>query len=1029
MDERKQVTILFADLSGFTSLSEELDPEEITVLLNSFFEEIGEVVRRYDGQINKYIGDEVMVLFGAPVAHEDDPERAVHAALEIMAAVANVEHDIEDEVQWHIGINSGLVVAGEVGASEKREYAVIGDAVNTASRILDEAEGGQILVGESVYERTRHAFEYLEFGAVSMKGKRDKVAVYQPLRALPRQRRLERTMQGGPSAFVGRSQELATLRSALGETSADGVRLVAVQAPAGSGKSRLLYEFQRSLPEQVQFLEGDALPFGEVTAYQPVLDLLRRAWALPSQTREELESEIRDRLEEQDLLDHLSVFEDLFSLDQTDPFYADHSPQRRRTLTIAALLTFFERMTAEGPTVVAIDDIQWADQSTLELLGALIDRFARANILLILLARPEFDWPWSERHEFRLVTLSPLTTGDSGQLVHALLDGEPSQQLVDYIVDRTGGNPFFTEELVRALDEEGALVLDGQYELARPPDTLALPETVQGILSARIDRLELDPKRVLETAAVIGRSFEFEVLARVLDAEPTWLDGHLATLVETQFLEPPPAGSRSHRFVHALTRDVAYGLPLNRVRRGLHADVARAIEDLSPDTTETHPEILAHHYTEAQDVDSAVPLWQRAAQRALQRSANAEAIAHVEKALSLVRTSKGEPDDRLELQLLTSLAVAVLTMKGFTSPEAEEAYAEAREVASRVDDPAMLVPALRGLWIFHNMRGDYEMADELANELLDVAEKAEDLGSVLEARRAAGITSLAQGDLDLAEAHLSTGLELSETGDHSDHIHLYGQDPQVANLVQVGWLLAVKGDLKTSSAYIERSVGRARDIGHPFSIAGALFMSGMVESLRRDWARTSEYASEGIEVAAEHQFGFLLLHCKILAAWSRAQMASEDEEIAGAVEDMQTHLSAYEKSGASWILPYYEAGLASQLGRLGRFGEALETVEQGLGRAEMTGERSWKSELLRVKGGLLMDSGAEPDEVEDVLREAARTARAQGARTFLLAITLDLARLVGQTDDIADQLRELLETIEGEAEHPLLVEAGRILSA
>jgi len=392
-------------------------------------------------------------------------------------------------------------------------------------------------------------------------------------------------------------------------------------------------------------------------------------------------------------------------------------------------------------------------------------------------------------------------------------------------------------------------------------------------------------------------------------------------------------------------------------------------------------DIILHYrknVEEARIVEKAVPLWQRAAERAIQRSANAEAIAHVEEALDLIRGVKDAPNPKLELQLLTTLAVALLTTRGFTSTEVEEAYAEARDVGSRVDDPAMLGPALRGLWIFHNMRGDYDLADQLAKELLELAEKTDDTGLVLEARRASGITAMAQGDLDAAERHLRTGLKLSEAGDHSDHIHLYGQDPLVANLVQMGWLKAMTGDLLSAVDLVERSVARARELDHGFSIAGSLFMSAMVESLCYDWEKVTDYAVQCVDVAGEHQFGFLLAQAHILAAWSRARIEESPDLIAEGVEAMQRSLAAYEKSGASWILPYYEACLAGQLDRLGRSDQAREVVAQGRSRAETTGERSWMAELLRVQATLRRATDDVGD-VEQDLQEAIEIARGQGA--------------------------------------------------
>lgn len=1003
--ERKNVTILFSDISGFTQMSEKLDPEEVIDLINSCFNKLTEIIYSYEGTVDKYMGDCIIALFGAPVAHEDDPERAVKAAMEIMETLDELKKSLSIPIDMHVGLNSGLVVAGSIGSDLRKQYTVIGDAVNTASRIQSAAQPGQILVGESVYRHTKDVFDFAEGGEITVKGKKKPIRVYTPLGIRPRLTRFGKARAKGLTPFVGREDELTSLKNLFTKSAKGEGQAVGISGEAGVGKSRLLYEFIRDLDPDVLYLEGNCMPHGRVSPYQPFLGVIRHYLGLPEQVTEEEREAITKRLD--GLKEYVPCFEDLLSLPPSDPEYFQLSPPMRRKKTFEGLIALFQQAAAAQPLVLALDDLQWLDETSQEVITSILDAIGSSRILLVLISRPEFQPPWQEHLSYTSLPLSILPRTEGQHLAQALFDAPVALELEEFILRRTEGNPFFVEELTRTLRETQAVKRNGSYSLVVSPGKLSVPETVQGVLAARMDRLDGETKNTLQVASVIGHEFDIPVLEKVLEVKGNKLKGQLDILTGTGFIQSPSQKGTAYTFKHALTRDVAYETLLKASRRKLHRQVGDSTKEVLHRIIETQPEILAYHYTEAELLDQAIPYWQLGGEKAIQRSANVEAIAHLSKGIELLRALPDTSERaQTELALQLALGVPLIATKGYAAVESREVYARARELCLQVGQTRQLFPALRGLWAFYNMRSDMIHAREVGEQFLTLAQREGNPAFLLEAHRAMGITLFGLAELIPAREHLERGIALFDPQKHHSHTYLYGADPGVAYSSQLAWLLWLLGYPDQALDRMQQALARAREFAHPFSLAAALAIAAIVHQLRREVRAAREQAEAAIALSTSRGFPFLLGWAVIIRGWTSVEQGKADEGIA----EMRRGLANYQATGAEFLRTDYLALLAEAYGKRGQVDEGLNVLAEALDAATGTGERRWQAELFRLKGELILRR--DEDEAEACLVQAIEVARSQRAKSLELRASKSLSRLWLRQGK-REEARRLLEEIYG----------------
>ena len=1022
--ERKNVTIMFADISGFMALSERLDPEAVVGIINRCFEKLGQIVYSYEGTIDKYIGDCIMALFGAPISHEDDSVRAVCAALDMREALADLSSELGVELTMHTGINTGAVIAVNVGSDLRMQYTVIGDAVNVASRLQSVSTAGQILVGEGVYHLTQHAFDYTPRGEIALKGRAEPVVAYEPTKALRPRTRIEVSQQRVFSPFVGRAAEKSILGVLLEEASQGRGQAVALKSEAGAGKSRLLHEFKQSLPPSTRYLEGRCLPYGG-TSYQAIAEIVGQFFGFTDAVTEadrKVISSVGLGLEE-----FVPCFDDLLSLPPRDPAYSLLDPQIRRSRTFAALIALIKAACREQPLVLVIEDLHWVEPTTEEFLAGFLDVISSLRVLLVFLHRTDYQPPWQDRSGYVCLALSPLARTDSQRLIDSLFDTEVAPELETYIYEHSGGNPFFIEELVRTLKETNVLRHNGQASLNCSPDQLAVPATIEGVLGARIDRLDSETRLTLEVASVLGQQFSVALLSHVLEGSPR-LGEQLKSLANAEFIQPADPQSDSFAFKHALTREVAYSRLMRGSRAKLHNRAAEAICEVTPEVMASQPEVLAYHYTEAGLVENALPYWLQAGQRAIQRSANLEAITYLRKALDLLPAlPEGSLRDQQEIQLQITLGVPLLASKGYAAPEVEAAYSRANELCEKIGETPQLLPVIYGLWAFFFVRAQHSEALRLATQLVTLGGEAQDRSLLMQGHTALGEVLTSCGKFGEAMKHFGELESLYDLGEHRPLAFIFGQDAKVMALSWSSLNLWLQGYPEEAVRASEDALRLAEEVDHPFSRCYGLFCAAWLYYLRGEYDMVDQRAQACLTLSNAQGFPYWSTWASILGG--AVDAARGDNQ--SALEKIGQGIAIHRMVGAGLGEPFYHIVLANALLQAGQTEKALETVEQAIDVVERTGERCFAAELSRMKGELRLALHGQDDPVVEAEFLAARKlAREQGARSLELRATVSLHRLrelQGRGDESRALLADVYQRFSEGRDMPDLMEARLLL--
>jgi class 3 adenylate cyclase/tetratricopeptide (TPR) repeat protein len=649
--ERKAVTVLFADVAGFTRLASKISPEDVHMVMDGCFERLSEAVHRYEGTINQFTGDGIMALFGAPIAHEDHAERAVHAALAIQAAMASYgttlarEHGIE--FRMRIGLNSGTVVVGKIGDNLRMDYTAQGDTVNLAARLEQACRPGAVLASEATRRLAAGPFTFQALPPFLVKGKDAPIVAYEVTGLRERRARVDVGTELTP--LVGRERELTHLRQALERVRQGRGEVVGIVAEAGVGKSRILFEFRRSLGEDVVYLEGRCISYGQTIPLLPIVELLKRGLRIVEGDRDDT---IRDKVTRG--LHGLEVearsipfLLSLLGVETDDPAIREMAAEARRRFTFEALRAVTIASSARRPIVFAIEDLHWIDPASQDYLRYLAENSTRAAVLILVTHRPGYTPPWADRSYYSQIAMAPLSDGESERVVESVLGIQSLPATVKALVcQKAEGNPFYLEEITRSFVDTGILArADGGYVLARQVTPQDVPDTVQGVIMARIDRLADTRKRTIQTAAVIGREFGAHLLGRIADIQGR-LEDSLADLRALEFIyEKTLFPDLEYVFKHALVQDVAYGSLLKPRRRMLHELVGRAIEELYADRLDEHVAELAHHFAEGEVWVKAFPYARRAADRARAIFANQEAIHFYTQALGAGARMSPSPGD------------------------------------------------------------------------------------------------------------------------------------------------------------------------------------------------------------------------------------------------------------------------------------------------------------------------------------------------------------------------------------------------
>jgi class 3 adenylate cyclase/tetratricopeptide (TPR) repeat protein len=1006
--DRRQLTVVFCDLVGSTELAERLDPEELGEVVREYQRTASAVVERYEGSVAQYLGDGLLVYFGHPQAHEDDPRRALHAALAIVAAVAELSRRTEADrgcrLAVRVGVHTGEVVTSEIG--DRREQLALGAVPNVAARLQGLAEPGAVVVSAATAELIRGYFELRPLGEVPLKGLSRPVEVYAVAGESGVGSRFELAVNRGLAPFVGREAELAALVGLFEEAAAGPGRIALVQGEAGIGKSRLVHQVREALAGRGRdhgWLLGRCSAYHGQSAYHPVIDLLVRHFRLDGPVAG---GEPRDRLERlerglavlgEDRAEALPFFAALLGvpIEGGDPTLAS-PPEWRKRRTLEAVLLLLERLAGRRPVILVLEDLHWVDPSTRELLDLVVER-RPARVLALLTCRRAFEDPWLADPGLHRLELGSLDDHEVERLLDGVAGGrEMAPELRRAVIERTDGIPLFVEELTAAVLESGSP---------------SIPATLQDSLAARLDRLE-DAREVAQLGSVIGRAFGERLLAALCRREVGNLQEKLDRLVGSGLCfrrgEPPEA---TYVFKHALVQEAAYASLLKSQRRALHGRIARALVAEQPARAEAEPEVVAGHFTEAGMAEEAAEHWLLAGNRAAERAATQEALQHIENGLRLLaELPAGVRRQRLELGLQMVRGTVYMTRESYASGEAERSFLRARELSAELGEEG---PEY-GLGVFYMVRGELAKARELCEGLRRRSDSRTRLSVWLGARHTLAVAGYAAGE------HQGSHEELEEI------VALCGREPRGLTFPTGEDIEAIArawnalplwhlGRPAASREAVEGALERARRTDYPYNVAYALLGAAWVRQLRREPEAVLPLALESVTVSEERGFFWTLL-ARVLVGWARIHGAGLGAGGAeGELEAMRRGLEVYQAAGARLTLTYFLGLVAESCIATGRHEEAEATLEQAFGVARETGESSWLPELRRLEGQLVLARAAAAGRLdaesakpaEAAFRDALLLARSQGSLSLELRAAADLVRAATDPEARAEA-RELL---------------------
>jgi class 3 adenylate cyclase/tetratricopeptide (TPR) repeat protein len=1019
--ERKTVTALFADIRGSTELMEDLDPEEADAVVDPVLRIMVEAVHRYEGYVVRTTGDGIFALFGAPVAHEDHPQRALSAALRLQQELrAHGQRRITQglhPLEARVGVHTGEVVAHTVETDGKVEYRLIGHTANLASRMEMVAPTGSIAASEYTRKLCEGYFTFKPLGPMTVKGVSEPVAVHEVTGFGPLRTRLQRAAARGLTKFVGREREMEALRHVAELARSGHGQVAAAIGEPGAGKSRLFHEFKLISRSDWMTLEAFSVSHGKATAYLPVIDLLHEYFGF------ELGDTTRRRREkvggkvlmlDRSLEDTLPFLFTLLGVREGDDQLAQMDLHVRRRRTHEAIKRILLRESLNQPLIVVLEDLHWIDDETQALLNLLVDAVGNARLLLLVNYRPEYRHEWGSRTYYTQLRLDPLGRDSAGEMLEYLLGKEQAlAALKQFIIARSEGNPFFMEEIVQALLDEGALVRNGQIKLTKPLGDLRIPLTVQAMLAARIDRLPAAEKELLQTLSVIGKEPALKVIKRVTGKDAEQLDPLLTNLQIGEFIyEQPSLAGAEYTFKHALTQEVAYNSLLANRRITTHEQTGCAIETLFEGQLEDHYSELAHHYLCSSNAPKAIHFTLLAAEQAVSRAAYTEASSLIVGALPLLDQLLSETERLSAEFMLRGIENRIaFVLYGGASLQREHVIRRMCEVAEKIGGQKQ-AESLMTLANLYFQRGEVSQGMELANRCLGLTDATRDPSLLADVHMTTVLLAYMAGKLRESLAHDEESLRNYKAAQVSPSSRIFLS--RIAGLPYDLWrgialcsLRQLLGRVGDATSLIERTLRAARELKHVHGLAFVLTVTAdPIRCFRREPELGLVEAEEAIAISEENGFSYWLHRGRFARGWARVELGQPEQGIA----EMEAAITASREIGGVPFWPFVMARLAYAYAKSGRKQKSLATLNTAIEESERTGARMAHAEMLRLKGEvLLMQEGTAPAEAERCFRAAIEVARAQEAKWWELRTTVSLARVLRETKRRDEALAVLAE--------------------
>jgi class 3 adenylate cyclase/tetratricopeptide (TPR) repeat protein len=1030
--ERKQVTVLFADVARFTTISEQLDPEAVHVLMDGCFARLTEAVHRYEGTVNQYTGDGIMALFGAPIAHEDHPQRALLAALAIQDTMQpyseQIQRDRGIDFRLRLGVNTGLVVVGRIGHDLRMDYTAQGDTTNLAARLQTLAEPGTILVSEQTYRLTQGYFTFQPLGERQIKGHAP-VQVFQVTGRQAGRARIDIAAEHGLTTFVGRRRELETLEELLDKTTGGHGQIVGVFGEAGMGKSRLLLEFRRRLQqENITYLEGRCLSYGQSILYLPLVDILKKHFALEDDNDRTIAERVIRGVEAVGL-DATTVTPYLLTLlsgRTDDDALQGVAPEALRKQTFEALRALFLAMSLQRPLVLAIEDPHWIDQPSEAFLAFLGESLGAAPMMLLLIYRPGYHHGWGEKSYYTQVVLHALNAVESGALIASVLGvPEVPHDLRELIAQKAEGNPFYLEEITRSFLERGIIQRESEgYQLSRGITPSDVPETIQDIIVSRVDRLPEDQKHVIQTAAVIGREFASRLLQRIADIQ-VQLEDCLGELKNLEFIyETRVFPDLEYMFKHVLTQEAAYNSLLSTRRTQLHTAIGLAMEELYQERLAERYEELAHHFTQGEAWEKAFFYLCKAGDKARQAYANQEAVAFYTQAIEVSGRTTPALDEAQLLSVYEGRGLVWMLLTKLDEGIAD--FQRMLDIARTIGDRLQEGQSLCHLSIIHQYKftdADVSLMEQYAQEALQLAHQLGDQKIRATSLASLGVVHQCRGNLREADRHLEASLQISRQEGYKDSLS--------HSLVFLGLQAYWQGHFQRAVHFTQGGVTVSRDVHHGFYELMTLCHLGLAYGGVGNYAQAFDVLHQGIVKAKDWDNPYHLGRLTNTLGWLHTTFG----DVAHAVEYDQESVELGRTTGG----PNVEISALINLGldylALGQHDRALSYLEPTLERVEREAFGAhrwrWKIRLFIGLAELFYTTG----DYEQALRyvdEGLREAQATSSQKYVAkgwALRGKIVSRLGDTDTAGVELQRafaLAEQLQSPSiSYPLAYDLGQ----
>jgi class 3 adenylate cyclase/predicted ATPase/energy-coupling factor transporter ATP-binding protein EcfA2 len=1019
--ERRQVTVMFADLVGSTALSTGMDPEDLREIISAYQKCVAEAVHHFGGFVARYVGDGVLVYFGYPQAHEDDAERAIRAGLELITAVGALKSGVS--LQTRVGIATGLVIVGDlIGSGQSQERSIVGETPNLAARLQEIAEPNTVVICNSTRRLVGNLFEMEDLEPRDLKGIVRPVRAWAALRASSVASRFEALHATGLTALVGREKEFELLRRRWFKATNGEGQVVLLSGEPGIGKSRLATAFVGLLAGEPHIrLRYFCSPQHTDSALYPIIGQIERAAGLEREDTSRAKLDKLDRLLKQTSTSaqDAALFADLLSLPNDGRYpVVELTPQQRRQRTLEALGLQLEALVRSSPVLMVFEDAQWSDPTSLELFGRTVGRIRRLSVLLIVTFRPEFEPAWIGQPHVNPLSLDRLAPREVGEIIDHIVGNKslPADIRQD-IIERTDGIPLFVEEMTKAVLEAES---EGEARRAAalvPSPALAVPATLHASLMARLDRLG-PAKELAQIGAAIGREFSHPLLVAVVRKPEAEVQTTLDRLIRTGLLlRRGGAPYPTYSFKHALVRDAAYSTLLREPRRALHARIAQTLESQFAEISENQPELLARHWTEAGQIEKAAALWGKAGLRSAQRSALVEATEQLRRALDQIATLTATPALRREqIKLQVALITPLLHVNGYAAPETRAAVERARLLIEQAEalgeppeDPLLLFSVLYGFWVANLVAFNGDVMRELAAQFLALANKQTATGPLMMGHRLMGLSLLHTGDVVDGRAHLDRAITFYDPAEHRPLATRFGQDIGAATLSWKSLAFWLLGYPEAALADSEHALKVAREIGHSATLMYVLNFSAWTHILCGNYAAANALVDEFSGL--KDQTGSLFW-----GAWGMMQrgcLLALTGKASDAVQTITCGVTAMRSTGITMWMPLWLSYLARANAEIGHFDEARCCIGEAIAAAETAKERWCEAEVNRVAGEIALLS-PEPDlaKAEADFERALAVARVQQAKSWELRAAMSMARL-WRDQGKHQQARDLLAPLYG----------------